>query len=137
MLNVRLQLEITAIPYTARYIDKEGIEVLKRDIAKMSESLDNGDFEKYHIYHREFHMHSFSFCNISYLVKALSDALDHHERGLNIFKLRSWREQPNINEHVAILNALEKHDERAAVKYLLNNKKTALKFFEEQLKDLV
>lgn len=134
MVDVRLQLESIAISRSAKYIDEEGIQRLKQDIDKMQDALQKNDFAVYRAIHKKFHDDTFAFCNVPYLIRALLDAADHTERGINIFKLRIWRETPDIEQHRKILRALETHNEKEAVQELGLNRKRAIEFYIEQLK---
>jgi len=134
MLDVRMQLEVIAIRRSAKYIHAEGLQRLIQDIDKMGKALQKDDLISYNALHKKFHTDCFSFCNIPYLFRAIIDAIDHHERGLNIFKLRIWREKPDIEQHEQIVKALEIHNEEAAAATLLNNRKRAFDFYVEQLK---
>lgn len=134
MLDVRLQLEVIAIKRSAKYITEEGIQKLKQDIDKMQEALQKSDLTEYHVLHKSFHDDCFAFCNVPYLIRALIDAEDHNERGINIFKLRLWRGKPDIKQHMRILNALEIHNENEAMRELELNRKKAFEFYVEQLK---
>jgi DNA-binding GntR family transcriptional regulator len=133
MLNVRLQLESIAISRSAKYINAEGIQRLKQDIDKMQEALRTDDSVEYRDLHRKFHNDCFAYCNVPFLIRALIDAVDQNERGINIFKLRLWREKPDIEQHKKIVRALERHDEAAAVRELEKNRKRAFDFYIEQL----
>ena len=134
MLDVRLQLELIAIRCSAKYITGEGIQRLKQDIMIMKGALQKNDLPEYRIFHKKFHADCFAFCNVPFLIRALIDATDHSERGINIFKLRIWREKPDMEQHMKILNALEMHDQDRSVQELLLNRKRAVDFYIEQLK---
>ncbi|WP_169717616.1 GntR family transcriptional regulator [Sporomusa silvacetica] len=133
MLDVRLQLELIAIRRSAKYITAEGIQGLRQDINKMEEALRKKSLMEYYALHKKFHDDCFSFCNVPYLIRALTDAADHNARGINVFKLRIWREKPDINQHKKILNALELHNENEAVQGLELNRKKTFNFYVEQL----
>lgn len=135
MLDIRLQLEIIAIRRSARYIDAEGGKKLQDDIRNMELALTKSDLEEYRSLHKKFHNDCFIFCNVPYLISALIDASDHHERGINIFKLRPWRVKPDIGQHLRILDAMLAHDEDRAVHELTNNRQRAFAYYAEQLKE--
>jgi DNA-binding GntR family transcriptional regulator len=134
MLDVRLQLELIAIRCSAKYIDVEGVKRLKQDIDKMNDALQKDDSVEYRNLHKKFHDDCFSFCNVPYLIRALIDATDHNQRGINIFKLRIWREKPDIEQHRRLLNALEMHSKDEAAQALAQNRTRAFDFYVEQLK---
>lgn len=133
MLDVRLQLELIAIRLSAKYITDHGIQGLKQDLNEMEEALRRENLGEYYAWHKKFHVDCFAFCNVPYLIRALTDAADHNERGINIFNLRIWREKPDIKQHRKILHALEMHNENGAVQALELNRKKTFNFYNEQL----
>lgn len=135
MLDIRLQLETLAIRRSARYIDESGVEKLKKDVKKMKDTLQEKNLVEYGHLHKKFHNDCFVFCNVPYLISALIEASDHHERGINIFQLRHWRVNPDIEQHDRILNAMQIHDEDGAVRELTKNRQRAFEFYAEQLKE--
>ncbi|QDR83491.1 GntR family transcriptional regulator [Sporomusa termitida] len=133
MLDVRLQLELIAIRLSAKYITDDGIQGLKQDLNEMEAALRRENLVEYYDWHKKFHEDCFAFCNVPYLIRALTDAADHNERGINIFKLRIWREKPDIKQHKKILNALEIYNANEAVQALELNRKKTFNFYIEQL----
>lgn len=135
MLDIRLQLELIAIRRSAKYIDHVGVEKLKNDLGKMQNMWNENNLTEYSTLHKKFHNDCFAFCNVPYLISALTDASDHHERGVNIFKLKPWRVKPDIEQHQRILDAMLDHDEDRASCELSENRQRAFAFYAEQLKE--
>lgn len=135
MLDIRLQLELIAIRQTARCVSESDIELLKCEIDAMKEAIAEEDLARYRTLHSDFHKSCFELCNIPYLTSALKEASDHHERGINIFKLKPWRKSPDVEQHEKILNMLIVHDENGAAREWEKNRKKAFDFYSEQLKN--
>lgn len=135
MLDIRLQLELIAIRQTARCASEQDIKTLKVEIEAMKEAIAEDDLSKYRTLHSAFHKNCFEFCNIPYLTSALQEASDHHERGVNIFKLKPWRKSPDIEQHEKILNMIIARDENGAAQEWEKNRKKAFDFYSEQLKN--
>lgn len=133
MLDIRLQLEMIAVKQAAKYINADSVQSMRELLAAMKSDFAIGNFPLYYIAHRDFHKKCFSLCNIPYLVSALNEALDHHERGINIFKLTPWRKNPNIEQHERIVDLLEQGDTEGAVNEWQENRKCAFSFYSEQL----
>lgn len=134
MLDIRLQLELIAIRQTARCVSEEDLKLLKLEIEEMKEAIAEEDLSRYRHLHSVFHTSCFELCNIPYLASALKEASDHHERGINIFKLKPWRKSPDLDQHEKILNMLISRDADGAAKEWETNRKKAFDFYSEQLK---
>lgn len=135
MLDIRLKLELIAIRQSARHIQETDVENLRLEIEEMKEELVRDDLATYSILHRNFHRSCFALCNIPYLISALTEASDHHERGVNIFKLKPWRKSPDLGQHEKIVNMLAAHDIEGAAREWEDNRKKAFNFYSEQLKN--
>ena len=133
MLDIRLQLELIAIRQSARYINEQDIERLQFEIEEMKKAIVEEELSRYRILHKNFHKRCFDLCNIPYLISALNEASDHHERGINIFKLKPWRKSPDIAQHEKILEKMINHDEDGAAREWEKNRKKAFGFYSEQL----
>lgn len=135
MLDVRLELERIAIRRAAENINEEGVQKLKQDLEKMKQALQQENLADYFVFHKNFHNNCFIYCKVPYLVRALIDASDHHDRGISIFHLIPWREKPNFEEHEELLKALEKHDKEEAERILANNRSRAFNLYYQKLKE--
>lgn len=134
LLKVRLDLEIIAIRLAVYNITEADITKLHNVLALMDTYLETESYTEYDALHRKFHNTCCSFCNISYLYRAIADASDVHERGLNIFKLAFWRDHPEKRQHEALLEAFKNKDEDAAVSAWVLNRKQVFEFTADQVK---
>lgn len=137
MLDVRLELEKICIRRVADCISDVDIQRLNDGLEKMKHAIEREDWEAYYIYHRDFHNECFSFCNVPFLVRALIDAWDHHERGIKFFKLTPWRERPDFVAHEKLFKAVASHNADEADNLLEQNRKRAFGLYREQLTDYI
>lgn len=135
MLDVRLELEKICIRRVSDCILDSEIHRLNDGLKKMKQAIEREDWEAYYIYHRDFHNECFSFCNVPFLVRALMDAWDHHERGIKFFHLTPWREKPDFVAHEKLFKAIASHNADEADKLLEQNRKRAFGLYRERLAD--
>jgi len=137
MLDVRLELEEISIRLVAEGISDANIQLLSDHLGKMKHAMELEDWEQYYVFHRDFHNACFGLCNVSFLVRALNDAWEHHERGIRFFKLTPWRAKPDLAEHEELLSAIATHDAVGAVDLLKKNRKRAFGLYHEKLAELL
>ena len=135
MLDVRLELEKICIRRVAECISEADLKRLSIDLEKMRSAMEQSDWDAYYAYHRDFHNDCFSFCNVSFLVRALIDAWDHHERGIKHFKLTLWKQKPDLSQHEKLFEAIAAHNAGEAEAYLEGNRKRAFDLYREKLAD--
>ena len=134
MLEIRLSLEIIAIRIAMQKIDEEGIERQKKLLLDMQTTLDNDDIDSYAKLHKLFHRDTFQYCGIAYLNRALDDAWDHHERGLNVFHLTPWEKKPSLSDHKKIVEYMEKKDIVKLEKLFITHRRRSFDMYFEKLR---
>ena len=137
MLEVKLDLEMIAIKVAARNITDEQIEYLKSILESMEECYHDNNLKEYRKEHSRFHLECALTCDVPYLMTAISSSFGHHERAINYFNLSSWEQQPSLQDHSDIMNALMNHDPEAAQKHLHENRERAYTLYRKQMAEII
>ena len=134
MLEIRLGLEKIALHIAVQKIDSAGIQYQK-DIKKKLDIAAKSNPIEFRELHNEFHRSIFKYCGVSYLERALNDAWDHHERGMNIYGIEPLANSKTAcDEHESMVDLLEKRDLEQLGKTFVQHRRRGFKRYYELLR---
>lgn len=121
IFGMRLVLEATAIRVSVPQMSPEDIADLRGHLARMDHFAGQGDFDRWEVPHREFHMGLIAHAGERFLV-TLSELSDHAERYRRYYtanepKFWAWGAQ----EHKAIFDAVQDRDVTASARSLIGH----------------
>jgi len=134
LLEIRVELEGLAIRRAASNIDEKGLRKLKEIFDEMEKAAELHDMSKFSSLDKEFHNTIYSYCGVDLLIKTISDAWTHSERGRAIFHIEPKRTAFSMKEHKEIIEALERRDAKTAEELLKKHKKCAFELFISKLR---
>lgn len=115
ILVIRFSLEALAIKLSIENISKKEIDELSNKIREMKNCLKKKDCVTYGILNRQFHQIIYRSAKNAYLYKLINDLWDKSERMRSIFVLVPSAIKRSLNEHVALLDALNRKDKERII----------------------
>lgn len=132
--EVRLMNEPYLAKYACRYVSDKQIKALKEGFLRLKENCEDKTNREYYIaLDKELHDMLIKYGNNSFLQDLFGVINDHNQRIRLQTSRRNTSYHNSINEHLQILEALEKRDEAAVEEtvrlHIKNAKKEAFEFY--------
>ncbi|MGB9867662.1 MAG: GntR family transcriptional regulator [Bacillota bacterium] len=111
ILTIRAVLEGFAARTAVQNMTASDIEDLRLIVEAMRDCVEKGDMEAYGGLNRQFHCSIYKFSGLRKLQELITDLWDRWGRSQSVFQLNPGRISESLEEHAAILRAIEARDE--------------------------
>jgi DNA-binding GntR family transcriptional regulator len=124
VLIIRYHLEELALYTAIPKIGPEGLKILTEIIEKMRQAVQEKDMHTYGAINRTFHMTIYSYSGLPMLCDLINDLWNKAElnRCRSVFTLVPNMADHSINDHLQLIELIEKKDIQAAVEVLKMHK---------------
>ncbi|MGB9881137.1 MAG: GntR family transcriptional regulator, partial [Anaerolineae bacterium] len=110
VLTIRAVLEGFAARMAIPHLTPADIEKLHRIVEEMRLAIESKDYETYSKLNKEFHSTMYAACKTRKLQEFITEIWERWGRSQGVFQLSPDRAKPSLEEHEAILKAIEAKD---------------------------
>lgn len=127
---IRTELEGLATQHATQYLTEKDFQMLRKNIELMRRLIMEKKFGKIRPVNQEFHRIIYAACPYKKLYKIISELLNQINSLQCIFTLVPHRAEYSLQQHIDILDALQKRDAHLAQNLAEENTRSALKDLE-------